>query len=849
VTQSEKKRRPRLRRVKKILKFGVVILVVLTVVGTVALAILARTRVPSLDGTVVSDALEDEVRVVRDEWGIPHIKAQNETDAYFALGYVMAQDRLFQMEVLRRLARGELAEVLGKKLVPIDRVLRAFRLRAKAEEYFAQQDRVPPETLSTMNAFLAGVNHFMETGPLPFEFALLCIPARPFTAVDCMSVAAILPITFADGLREDPLVTMLKQKRPEMDIDALFPGYSKEIPVTIMENLEEAAAYLEAQGPPLTEKTRPPQDKGLQPLALTDKTVTALEAFLAPLMALSEQFGPALGSNSWVLGPSRTASGAPILANDPHIGFTNPGIWYEAHLQYGDFENYGCHLPPLPMPLLGFNRDRGWGLTMFANDDVDLYIETLDPNDPTKVMYKGEWTDVQVDVETIRVRWGDDVTCRVRTTAHGPVITDFLELYHGYEGAPVALSWVWQHVEYTDLLAFYRMGHARDYDRFAEAVSLITSPGINVSYADREGTIAWWAAGLVPIRPPHVNNKEMLDGASGEDELLGYLPVEQNPHLKNPPCGYIVTANNKSTVRPVGPVTDLEGYWQPGDRAGRIEHLLEERHDWTVDRLKAVQLDDTAYAAPAIVTAVTDIVREDASLTPLEREALDVLTRWDYRHGVDSIGATLYQFVCDSILQNALLDEMGKDLFKVYCTLADHWNFFKYFIEDPDAPFWDDLRTAALETRATIVLASFKDTVALLEDRHGANPGAWTWGRVHTLTFTHPLGYLPLLDRIFNIGPFPAPGATQVINNMIYMGGAHTYDVVAGPSTRRLVDFSQPDRALAILPTGNSGQFLSPHYDDQAALFIRGQYREVVLDWDQVEQHKHHELRFLPAGT
>ena len=823
-------------------EFVVIVLVAGAVTLAATLVYLARTRLPGLDGVITSSQLHGEVKTVRDAAGVPHITAETEMDAYFALGYCMAQDRLFQMELMRRLARGELAEVLGTPLVKVDRAVRAFRLRAKAEEYFARPENTPPEVLAVINAYVGGVNAFIADGPLPFELTVLQVDVRPFTTVDCLSVAAILPITFADGIRGDPLVTTLKEKHPDLDIDALFPGYSLDVPVTIMESLEEARDYLEHG-----ERQEPQPEDKVERLLAHD---SAVREWVALFTGISRRFGPAMGSNSFVLGPSRTASGKPVLGNDPHIAFTNPGIWYEAHLKYGDFENYGYHLPPIPVPLLGHNRERGWALTMSTIDDVDFYVEEFEPNDPGLVMYKGEWTPVETVTEIIHVRFADDVTCNVRITPHGPIINDFLAAYHGYVRDPVSLSWVWQHVDYTDITAFYRMGHARTCEEFEQAVALVTSPGMNISYANADGTIAWWAAGKIPIRPPHVNSKQMLDGASGKDELLGFLPFDSNPRLKNPDCGYIVTANNKPTVKPLGPVEDLAGYWQPEDRAGRMAQLLSQREDWNVEQLKAVQLDDTGYATRAVLEDLLAVLEPEAeSFHAREQDALRRLQSWDLRHDVDSVGATLYEHLCGAVLRNALEDEMGADNFDTYSTLADHWSFFKHFAADNASPFWDDVNTGPRESRNEVVVAAFRGVVADLGRRFGDNVDTWTWGRAHTMTFTHPFGQLPLLGRVFNIGPFASAGGAQVVNNMLYHFGQGSYDVIAGPSTRRLIDFGAPDQSLTILPTGNSGNFMSPNYADQAERFMVGEYRQALLNGVDIESQKVHELRFMPSAS
>ncbi|MBX7259731.1 MAG: penicillin acylase family protein [Candidatus Hydrogenedentes bacterium] len=816
----------------------------------------ARASLPALDGKLVAPELSAPVKVTRDDWGVPHIEAETEPDAFFALGYTMAQDRLFQMELLRRIAQGELSEILGPlkmgavSVPEIDRVMRAFRLRANAEKYFLHEDRIPPELLASLDAFVAGVNRFMKDGPLPFEFKVLRIPERPFTKVDCMSVAALLPITFSDGLREDQLASILAQRFPGKNTDAMFPGYSKEIPVTVMETLEEAEAYLKQTGsvpstPDAPSESEPSPKR--EPLPSDD--TGQLQAFLEPLAWISEHFGASFGSNSWVLDPSRSASGKPILANDPHIGFTNPSIWFEAHVKAGDYENYGYYFPPIPIALLGHNSDRGWALTMFANDDVDLFVEEFKPDEPGKVKYKGEWVDAETIRETIHVRFAEDQVCDVRVTPHGPVITDFLSNAYGYDGPPVAMSWVWQQNEYTDLLAFYKMGRARNYEAFAEAVPLVTSPGVNISYADKEGNIAWWAAGRIVKRAPTVNPKRLLDGGSGKDEILGFLPFELNPHLKNPECGYIVTANNMSTVKPLAPDVRLQGYWQPTDRAGRIEELVGQRSDWTIEALKAVQFDDTIQAKKTVLpTLLETLKRSSRDFVPIEQEVVTLLESWDGSHGITSVGGAIYQNWVDSIIDMGVGDEIGDKQLKPYGILADHWNFFKDFVRDPSSEFWDDVNTPEKETREQIVYAAFKDAIARLRSQFGDDVSTWTWGKIHVMEFKHPFGQLPLLDRIFNIGPFPASGGSQIVNNMLYPAGQHDYHVAAGPSTRRLIDFAHPDEAQTILPTGNSGNFMSPHYDDQAALFMKGEYRSIRMTPEQIARHTKHVMRFEPKG-
>lgn len=820
-----------MRRLRLLLRVVFFLAVFICTTLTGFLVYLAYARQPQLSGLVSHPSLKGDVQVIRDDWGVPHISADHETDAYFALGYVMAQDRLFQMELARRLAGGTLAEVFGANAVEVDMLVRSFRLRPKAAETYDAMKAEFPHLAEAAEAFSAGINHCIAQEPLPFEFALLVHTPPPFTPVDCISVGALLPITFADGLRSDPLASMIQQKYPELDVTMLFPGYSREQPVTILESMEDS------QPLPPAATAAAPQRRNLAPLY----------AWLAALHPFTEHFGPAIGSNSWVLAGSRTESGKPILANDPHIGFTNPSIWYEAHVRYGDFESYGYHLPLIPFPLLSHNRDRAWALTMFANDDVDLYVEKFHEDDPSQVMYKGAWTPVRLEEEEIQVRFGKPVKVSIRLTPHGPVVTDLLRHIAAYDGPDVTLSWTWQHQKYTDMEAFYRMGHARNYEEFAAAVGLITSPGLNISYAAQNGDIAWWAAGLIPVRPPHVNSKRLLDGASGNDEILGFVPRALTPHLKNPESGYIVTANNLTTTQPVGDVRLLEGYWQPGDRAARIRQLLLERDGWTLQDMRYLQTDATAHLAEDIVADFLLLLGSNTQhLGEHELAALNLLRSWDGRHDTGSAAAAVYQVLTDYLLIHTLQDELGEELFAVYGGIADHWNFFKFLMKSPELPLWDNIHTPETEHAEVIAIGALRATTAFLRKQCGPQPADWQWGKLHTLELKHPFGYLPGPGWLFNIGPFPVSGGAQMINNLLYNKGKLDFRVIAGPSTRRLIDFGDIQHALTILPTGNSGNFMSRHYADQAVLFAEGEYRTVRLTRTQIDENSRHRLRFTP---
>ena len=831
-------------RKKKILR------VVLVACGVVAVLfagvrIYLQTLLPEIDGELRMQALSAKVTVVRDAWGVPHIEAQSAHDAYYALGYTVAQDRLFQMELQRRLAKGELAEILGPELLQTDRQFRTYLFRHTAERMIMNAGKIRPQSLEIFKAFLDGVNYFIETGPLPVEFAMLGIKPEKFTLLDSASFMGYMNYSFMEGIVTDSLATILKQKFPNIKIEDVFPGYTREKPVTIM---EDQAYYRAAAGdtPSGSACNERPAENGMKSAAAALVAEKDLSMLIREVMKTADMAPSFTGSNSWVIGPSRSKSGGALLANDPHVMYSNPGVWYEAHVKYPGQENYGYFVPLVPFPFMAHNRDRAWAITMFENDDVDLYAETFKPGDDSSVLYKGRWVKVETLTETIRVKGQKDSELVIRITPHGPIITDFIA---GYTGKPVAMCATYNQVENPVLDFLYMLISASNMTQFEKALSLLAAPGLNVSYADSAGNIAWWAVGRIPIRPAHVNSKCVLDGASGRDDYLGYLPFEKNPRMVNPASGIIITANNLSTKRPLGPVRSLEGYWQPSDRAARITELLSAKEKWSLDDMKAAQTDVKAYNAGWILRILAEIIesgRTENALTSREAAALETLKKWDGVYSVELPAPSLYECFSYHILKEGVGDEFGEENFKQFADIAEHWNFFKAFIQDAKSPLWDNVTTEETETREVIVLRAFKATVAELKKKYGSNIESWAWGKVCTIEYVHPIGMKKPFNLIFNIGPFPVPGGYEVVNIFGCGAGEHDFKVKWGPSTRRLIDYADVDHSFSILPTGNAGNFLSPFYKNQAEMYLQGRYRQVSFTDEQIRQNKKHELVMLP---
>lgn len=827
---------------KKIFRIVLIVLSV-AVLLFAGVRIYLQTLLPEIDGELRGSAVTESVTITRDSWGVPHITANNEHDAYYALGYTVAQDRLFQMELQRRLAKGELAEILGPELLETDKQFRTYLFRHTAEKMVRDAGEICPESLECFEAFLDGVNYFVETGPLPVEFKMLGIKPEKFTPVDSASFLGYMNYSFTEGILTDSLATIIKQKYPEINTEELFPGYTREEPVTIMESqayYNGETSKVPAAGADETQSSNGTENE-VGPISEKDLTL-----LIKGVMKTADQVPVFTGSNSWVIGPSRSESGSAILANDPHVVYSNPGVWYEAQLKYPGHENYGYYVPLVPFPFMAHNSTRGWAITMFENDDLDLYAETFKPGDDSSVMYKGDWAKVKTLKEKIKVKGGEESELVIRITPHGPVITDFID---GYSGKPLAMWTTFSQVENPVLDFLYLLVNAKDITQFEQALSMLAAPGLNVSYVDSTGNIAWWAVGRLPVRPPHMNSKIVLDGASGRDEYLGFLPFEENPHLLNPESGIIITANNLSTSNSLGPIRNLEGYWMPSDRAARITELLSSKEKWSLEDMKTVQNDVKAYNADWILKTITGIVEknnQDKGLSPLESSALEILKEWDCVYNEKSAAPSLYEHLTYHVLKEGVGDEFGEENFKQYGEIADHWNFFKAFIQEPESKLWDNVNTDVTETREEVVMSAFRSTVAELEKNYGSDIKKWTWGDVCKIEYIHPIGTKKPFNLIFNIGPYPVPGGYEVINIFGCNAGEHDFNVKWGPSTRRLIDYADVEHSFSILPTGNSGNFLSPYYSHQADMYLRGEYRGVVFTEEQIQQDKNHELVMIP---
>ncbi|MEA5670016.1 penicillin acylase family protein [Pseudomonas sp. MH2] len=762
-------------------------------------------KVPQREGEVAITGLSAPVSVRYDERGVPHLQAQNEPDLYRALGYVHAQDRLFQMELVRRLARGELAEVLGSKLVPTDTLFRSLRIREQAARMVERLDHQSPSWIA-LQAYLDGVNSWQASHPKPVEFDVLGIPERPFTAEDTLSIAGYLAYSFAAAFRTEPALTYIR--------DQLGPEYLK---------------IFDLDWQP---------DGALRP-ALAAGDWRTLEG-LAQLshQALGDAGIPQFeGSNAWAVAGSHTRSGSPLLAGDPHIGFAVPAVWYEAELSAPGFNLYGYFQALNPFALLGHNRDFGWSLTMFQNDDVDLIAEKTNPADANQVMVDGQWRALETTEQQIAVKGEAPVTINLRRSPHGPIVNDVLGETAGQ--TPIAMWWAFLETENPILDAFYQVNRADTLGKMREAAAKIQAPGLNLVWANARGDIGWWASAQLPIRPDGVNPAFILDGSTHQAEKLGFYPFSANPQQENPPSGYIVSANYQPPA-----AIPIPGYYNLPDRGRQLDRrLADPQVKWDVQNSQALQLDTSTDYGPRTLAPLLNTLRAIAEGDE-QKELVEQLAAWRGDYPLDSTSATLFNQFLYELAFAALHDELGDTWFQVLISTRAIDAALPRLAADADSPWWN-LRGGHDRTdRTAIVRQAWQRSLAHLRELYGNDPADWQWGKAHTLTHNHPLGQQKPLNLLFNVGPFAAPGTHEVPNNLSAKIGPAPWPVNYGPSTRRLIDFADAGQALTINPVGQSGVPFDRHYSDQAEDYVQGRYHKAQMGVIPARST----LRLVPPG-
>ena len=793
---------------------GILVLVVLLLIPLGGYLLLRRSF-PTINGTIKIEGLKAPVEVYRDRWGVPHLYAQNFQDLFFAQGYVTAQDRLWQMEFNRRVGSGTLSEVLGEATLENDRFIRTMGWRRVAEEEAANLDE---ETRTILEAYAAGVNAFIDKASLPPEFLILGFRPDPWTPTDSIAWGKVMAWDLGGNWEAELLRASLIEKLGEEKANQLAPPYPADAPLIIP---SEALGH---------------QISGIDHLLKQARQLRKL---------LGVQ-GAGLGSNNWVIDGQKSATGMPLLANDMHLGIQMPSIWYEVHLVGGGFNVEGYSFPGVPGVIVGHNEDIAWAVTNVGPDVQDLYIEKVNPANPDQYEYQGQWLDMEIIEEMIEVKGRDPVVESVRLTHHGPIVTPVVE------GVMETLAFRWTALEPNQIFkSIIMLNRAKNWDEFREALRFWAVPSQNFVYADRQGNIGYQMPGWIPIRAKG-EGLVPVPGWTGEYEWEGYIPFEELPHVFNPPTHYIVTANNR-VIGDEYPYF-ISHAWSVY-RAQRLTRLLEGLETLSIEEFKRFHADTYSILAEIFMPYLLAIEPEGW----LQERAMNQLEGWDLHNEAESTGAGIFQVFYLMLVKNIFADELG-DLFAGYLE-AGTWHplALERMLKEPNNSWFDDVTTPERENGDDIVRRSFAEACDLLGRRFGDVPHEWAWGRLHTVTFEHPLGAVKPLNLIFNRGPIPARGSGFTVNAAGFDYSAfaeglkpaeigEVFAVQSGVSQRLIVDLSDFSNSLTIHTTGQVGIPLHKHYGDMIPSWQEVKYHPLLWEKGEIEENREGLLTLEPKS-
>ena len=795
---------------KKILFSILLFLIVVAVGAYIYINNLSSKAIPDYNQTVELKGLTDDVQVYRDSLAIPHIYAKNESDLFRTVGFVMAEDRMWQMDLLRRVTQGRLAEIFGEDLIKTDLFLRALRIPEKSKMMF---DDITPEQRAALEAYADGVNQYIEqyADKLPLEFNVLGYKPDPWKPEHSLNVTGYMAWDLA-GSAYNAEITLYKiiQSIGIEKAEGLVPNIA-ERGVVVYPDFKINPALLELKNSLMAES----------------ETVEKLGVQIFN------------GSNNWAVSGKKSTTGMPIMSNDMHLGLNAPGIWYQMHaVVEGGYNASGVAVPGQPLIVAGHNENISWGMTNLYVDDIDLYLETINPEDSNQYFFMGEWKPLEIRKELICVKGGDSVYKVNKFTHRGPIISGFKKMNQ-------AISMRWIGNDYSnEIRAVYELNKAANWDEFKDAIRTFNSVSQNFIYADVNGNIGLYAGGGVPIR----NGKNYLikPGETDEFDWTGRIPFEELPHSYNPESGMVSSANNK-TVGNDYPYY-IGTYFSQDYRINRIREMLTEKEKLSVDDFKAMQSDQNSMMAR---TFVPDMLAELASVDGDEnfKKAYKYLLDWNGTMDADAVAPLIFEKTYHNMLVSLLKDDLGEELFTEYYNNSQlSRNFIDDFWKTKDPLWCDDISTPDIvESFGDIVRKSFNETLTQLSAELGPDINKWTWGSVHKVSFKHQMGGVDILDKVFklNRGPYSIGGSFHTVSPYSYPF-SDAFNANHGASQRHIYVPNNWDESLTIIPTGESGIPASKHYMDQTKKYLNNEYHSDPFTKEAVKKQTLYTAKFVP---
>lgn len=740
--------------------------------------IVEEIKLPDLEGTV---------QVVWDERRVPHIFAQNDHDLYSAQGYITARDRLWQMEFQTRGVAGRLSEIIGKATVEYDRYQRRIGMMYAAENAMKAVSENPVGK-AMIQAYTDGVNAYIKSlkkKSLPLEYKILNYSPEPWTMLKSALLVKYMAWDLT-GFSTDFALTLLREKLGEKVVDELYP-YSPPFLEPIVPS-----------GTPWSFTANLPQKPEEESIPLSNLSG-----------ALTEKPDNGIGSNNWAVSGKLTKSGYPILCNDPHLGLNLPSLWYEVQLVSPEVNVYGVSLPGAPTVIIGFNRHIAWGMTNASSDVLDWYSIKFKESSRKEYLYEGEWRKTAFRVEEIRVKGGKSVFDEVCYTHHGPVVYHEGEKpYESHVPKDAALRWT-GHDPSLEIMTFYTLNHATNYEDYLEALRHFDCPAMNLVFADVNGDIALWHSGKFPLRWKG-QGRYVLDGSRSGADWRGWVPREHCPYVKNPVRGFVSSANQK-------PADSLYPYYLGWDyatfeRGARINELLLGMKDITPEDMMGTQNDVKSLRAVKLLPLLIEHL-EDKSLTPEERRSFEELKGWNFEYRSSFIAPTIFDYFWKALYEEIWKDEFEEEVYELQSPGSDVT--LHLILNTPDSPYFDNKTTDEKETLDDIVFRAFKSGNEKLSKEFGLFGDAWVWGKTQGTDIVH-LARIPALSR----------------NNLRTNGTSRAINAISerfGPSWRMVVALGPEMKAWGIYPGGQSGNPGSRFYDNFVDAWVEGKYYELLF--------------------
>lgn len=799
-------------------------LIVISIFAAIFFYNMLTSSLPKYEGTIESEKIFSNIEIYRDSFAIPYIFAENDEDAAFALGYLHAQERLFIMDLIRRVGEGRLAEVLGEKALPFDKMFRTVGIKRTILENYSSYDS---QVIKILQAYSNGVNKYIEDnkGNYSIEFDVLGYQPEKWKPLHSLIVIRMMGWELNLSWWVDFTYAELLEKFGKEKLLEILPDISES-------NLQKI-----------------PSSKNLSSLA---------EEFIQTNLAFRNLLGcrgTQVGSNNWVVNSEKSSSGKSIIANDPHLAFSAPGKWYAAVIKSTGWNAAGVTLPGVPGIVIGKNENISWALTNLMNDDADYYYETLDSSKKNYFL-DGKWMPLQISKDTIKIKNQKPFVFEIKKTHRGPLISEihpFTFIYNEGGKTYSALSVKWLGNLFSDeMLAFLKINKSQNFNEFRDAVSYFALPGQNFLYADKQGNIGYVMGAKIPLRSQSASTI-ISDGKLSANDWKGFVSKEDMKVIFNPTENFFATANNNLFPDFKYHISNL---WEPSSRIDRINFLLNQKQKHSADEFKKYQMDQKSEYAkqvvPHILKAFEGIKVKDKNLL----ESLELLEKWDYDMSGSYQVVAIYQVFLKYLLRNIYLDEMGEDLFNKFLFIANVPYRSLLKVIQSESSWFDDVTTSKIEDKNFIIRKSLSDALTYLEKNYGKDLSGWQWGRIHKVIFKHSFsGNFSLIDKFVNIGPFEIGGDGTTIFNTEYPFAKsieefaafrhEEFENVLGPSMRFIYDFAKQDEINLILTTGQSGNLFSKHYSDMSESWLTGKLLKIKTDDSSIKTSDKKLLRIV----